>query len=502
MTAFDCQGEDVLLTCAEMGQADAATIKGGAPGIDLMEAAGRAVAEEALRRAEAGRVVVLAGPGNNGGDGFVAARYLRAQGCSVRVALLGARDSLTGDAAEAAGQWDGDVLDMTPACLDGADIVIDAIFGAGLTRPVTGRPAAVIEAANALSADVLRVAVDVPSGLSGDDGQAKGAVFRADCTVTFFRRKPGHLLVPGRFLCGETVVRDIGIHPDVLTEIAPRTFANTERVWQADWPRLDPAGHKYRRGHVLAVSGRPPMLGAARLVALAALRAGAGLVTLAVDDTGYAIQASALREVMVAPCNGVDDLAGLLGDSRRNIAVIGPGAGATERTRCEVEVILGAGCRTVLDADALTAFADAPARLFKAIGDAAGDVVLTPHGGEFARLFGDPGDDKLTATRHAARRAGAVVVHKGPDTVIAAPDGAALIEGDAPPTLATAGSGDVLAGLVAGMLAQGCPPLSAAAMAVHLHGQAARMFGRGLIAGDIIDTMPAAMQAVDARLGV
>jgi len=503
VAAYDCQGENVLLTCAEMGRADAATIEGGTPGGVLMEAAGRAVAEEVLKRRDgAARAVVLAGPGNNGGDGFVAARYLRDRGCRVAVALLGDRNALKGDAAKAAAQWDGDVLALTPDCLNGADIVIDAIFGAGLTRPVTGQPAVVIDAVNALDARVLRVGVDVPSGLSGDDGQPRGTALRADCTVTFFRRKPGHLLVPGRFLCGETIVRDIGIAPDVLAGIAPRSFANKPQVWEADWPRPDPAGHKYGRGHVLAVSGRPPMLGAARLMALAALRAGAGLVSMAVDEVGYAIQASALTEAMVTPCRDEAELEALLADSRRNVAVVGPGAGATARTRREVEAVLGSGCRTVLDADALTAFVDTPEHLFEAIAGAAGDVVLTPHGGEFARLFGGPGDDKLTATRDAARRAGAVVIHKGADTVIAAPDGTALIEADAPPTLATAGAGDVLAGMVAGLLAQGCSALSAAAIAVHLHGRAACRFGRGLIAGDILDSLPAAIQDMDARLGV
>lgn len=493
MNRLDPQSPLALLDCAGMARADAAAIDSGIAGETLMEAAGRAVAAEALARGAPRRAIVLAGPGNNGGDGFVAARHLAAAGVETRLALLGDRTALSGDAAIMAARWQGDVLALGPACLGDADLIVDAIFGAGLARDVSGPAAATIAAANAMPA--RRVAVDIPTGISGDDGQVRGIAFMADLSITFFRKKPGHVLVPGRFCCGDVVVHDIGIPPSVLDSIRPRAFENGPALWRGALPRPDPAGHKYGRGHVLAVSGRPPMLGAARLVAMAALRAGAGLVGMAVAREAWAIQATALTEVMVSPLDSEDDLLALLDDERRNTVVIGPGAGVDAATRRRVLAVLAAGRKTVLDADALTAFADDPEPLFEAL--AGREAVLTPHGGEFARLFGtEETGGKLAATRAAAARAGAVIVHKGPDTVIAAPDGTALVETGAPPSLATAGSGDVLAGIVAGLLAQGMPPLEAAACAVHLHADAARRHGPGLIAGDLVSGLPAALAAL------
>jgi len=504
MTAFDSSSVHALLTTEQMGRADAATIEAGTPGETLMENAGRAVAEAARAAGGDGRAVVLAGPGNNGGDGFVAARHLADAGCEVTVALLGARESLKGDAARMAARWPGEVAPLVPAVLANADLVVDALFGAGLSRPVEGGVAETVEAANATRA--LRVAVDVPTGIHGDDGQVKGTAFDAHLTVTFFRKKPGHLLAPGRFFCGNVAVYDIGIAPWVLESIAPESFENAPALWAADWPIIEPGAHKYARGHALVVSGRPPALGATRMTAMAALRAGAGLVTLAVAEEGYAIQAGALTEVMVAPLAGHGDLVELLADSRRSVVAIGPGAGVGRETRKAVLAGLEAGKRVVLDADALTAFAEKPDTLFGAIAAAvrSGGVapaVMTPHAGEFTRLFGPPDDpDKLAATRAAAVRSGAVVLHKGPDTVIAAPGGTAIIDASGPPHLATAGSGDVLTGIVAGCLSQAMPALPAAAAAARLHGAAARRHGRGMIAGDLIDSLPEALAELDAEL--
>ncbi len=493
MTAFDPQSPHVLLSCAEMAQADRLTIESGTPGEVLMEAAGRAVAEEALAHHGARQALVLAGPGNNGGDGWVAARHLAEAGVEVRVAALVSGDALHGDAAVMAKRYDGPVVPFAPDALEGADLVIDAVFGAGLSRPVEGAAAEMLRAASAHRA--FGVAVDIPSGIAGDDGQVHGEAFKADLTVTFFRRKPGHLLVPGRFYCGPVVVRDIGIPASVLATVAPRTFENAAPLWRDEWPALDPAGHKYSRGHALVIGGRPPTLGASRLVARAALRTGAGLATLATPRDAYAIQATALTEVMVAPFADDAGLEAILADPRRNAIAIGPGSGVDETTRRQVAAVLATKRAVVLDADALTAFAGEPDRLFGSID---GPLVMTPHGGEFARLFGAPGSgDKLAATRGAAARAGAVIVHKGPDTVIAAPDGLAVIEAAAPPHLATAGAGDVLTGILAGCLAQGMPVLSAAAAAVRLHGAAASRFGRGMIAGDLIEALPEVLREIE-----
>jgi len=502
MPSFSRTSRHALLTTEEMARADAATIEAGTPGESLMENAGRAVAEEAMaRRRSPGRAVVLAGPGNNGGDGFVAARYLAEAGWTVTVALLGSREKRKGDAATMAQRWPGPVTAMAPDALAGAELVIDAVFGAGLTRAVEGAAAETIAAANALEG-ALRVAVDIPSGVSGDDGQLKGTAFAADCTVTFFCKKPGHLLAPGRFSCGEVRVRDIGITSHALERIGPRDFENEPPVWAGDWPERDPMDHKYRRGHALVVSGRPPMLGASRLTAMAALRAGAGLVSLAVAEEGYAIQASALTEVMVAPFADAAGFSALLADPRRNVVAIGPGAGADAATRNRVLAVLEAGKDAVLDADALTAFEAAPETLFEAVAAAQGAVVMTPHSGEFARLFGDPGaPDKLTATRRAAARSSAVVLHKGPDSVIAAPESTALIDAQALPSLATAGSGDVLTGILAGLMAQGMAPVSAAGAGVWLHAAAARCGpARGLIAGDLVDALPRALDRLAGAL--
>ncbi len=483
-------GDCALLTPRQMGAADRLTIAGGIAGIVLMENAGRAVADAISRRWPPCPVAVLCGPGNNGGDGFVAARILARRGWTVRLALLGDRAALTGDAAAAAARWTGSIEVLGLEVLDGTSLVVDALFGAGLARPIAGVAAQVIEALNERHLPV--VAVDVPSGVDGVSGEVRGIAPRAALTVTFFRRKPGHVLLPGRLRCGETIVAQIGIEPAVLDAVGFDTVANQPGWWLGDFPWAEAAGHKYSRGHAL-VAGGAVMTGAARLAARAAARVGAGLVTVAAPESAFSIYAAALTGVIVSPVSGGEDFAALLADKRRNAALIGPGAGALPETRDKALKMLAAGKSTVLDADALTVFADKPADLFSAI---KGPCVLTPHEGEFARLFGSSDGgfaNKLDRARHAAKSSGAVVVLKGADTVIAAPDGRAAINENAPPTLATAGSGDVLAGIVLGLLAQGMPVFEAAAAAVWLHGAAARQFGAGLVAEDLIDMLPAVL---------
>ena len=474
--------QTALLDVNQMGEADRLTVVAGTPSNLLMENAGGSVAQAIIKRWSARPVTIMCGPGNNGGDGFVTARHLVEAGWSVRLALLGAREGLKGEAHHHAERWSGAVEPLTPAALEGAELVVDAIFGAGLSRALEG-PAEETLAAAAQKGTPI-VAIDVPSGVMGDTGEVLGAV-AVVLTVTFFRKKPGHLLLPGRLLCGEVIVADIGTPPSVLDAIMPKTFENDPALWLADLPRPNSSGNKYSRGHAL-ISGGYPMTGAARMAARAAARAGAGLTTIAVTEIALPIYAAALTSIMVRPIAAPADFDRLLEDRRISAFLIGPGAGVGEETRSRALAMLGSGRATLLDADAITSFQDDPEALDRAIVDA---CVVTPHEGEFKRVF-DASGDKLQRTRAAARRSGAIIVLKGADTVIAAPDGRAIINANAPPTLATAGSGDVLSGIVLGLLAQGMEPFLAAAAAVWLHGAAAVAFGPGLIAEDLPDLLP------------
>ncbi|MCU0984093.1 MAG: NAD(P)H-hydrate dehydratase [Acetobacteraceae bacterium] len=467
-----------------MAAADRAAIAGGVAGFTLMRAAGRAVAREVLRRFRPCPVAVLCGPGNNGGDGFVVAVYLAERGWPVRVALLGGREALSGDAAAAAALWKGPVLPLSPAALQGAGLVIDALFGAGLTRPVTGVAAETLAAARALPI----VAVDLPSGVSGLTGEVLGTAPQAVLTVTFFRLKPGHLLLPGRLLCGETVVADIGIPAAVLGAVSPRAFRNDPALWAGRLPPRAAGDSKYSRGH-LTILGGTVMTGAARLAAASARRVGAGLVSIAAGDAASAAVYRAAEPGVIVTEARLD---ALLADRRRNAWLVGPGLGQGERTDAALASIIGAGVAAVVDADAITACAGVPGRL-------RGAALLTPHAGEFARVFGTVGADKPAAARRAAAETGAVVLLKGADTVIASPDGEVIIDAGAPPDLATAGTGDVLAGAAAGLIAQGLPAFVAAAAAAWALGAAARRAGHGLIAEDLPPLMPAAFAALQCR---
>ena len=495
---------DELLTTAEMAEADRLAIAGGVPGITLMKNAGRAVADVACRAVECRRVVIVAGPGNNGGDGFVAARYLAERGYVVRVCFVGERTRLKGDAALAAEQWTGPVEEASPAKLAGCDLIIDALFGAGLDRDVDGLARTMIGAMNGEGVPII--AVDLPSGINGTSGAVMGAAVNATRTVTFFRRKTGHLLLPGRLHCGPVEVSDIGISDNVLGTIKPQTFANGPQLWSASFPQPGLQGHKYTRGHTVVVSGGPSSTGAARLAARGALRAGAGLVTIASPREALAINAAASLAVMVRPVDGAAELRSFLADKRRNAIVLGPGGGVGAAMQEQVLAALASQAAVVLDADALTSFADAPRKLASEIGKRPGqDVVLTPHEGEFSRIFNNISkktnfNSKLEKTRLAADLCGAVVVHKGADTVVAAPGGRAAIANNGPPSLATAGSGDVLAGIVAGLMAQGMHAFDAASAAVWLHGEAAAEFGAGLIAEDLPEMLPAVYQRLFADL--
>jgi hydroxyethylthiazole kinase-like uncharacterized protein yjeF len=483
-----------LLTPKEMGRADTLAIESGVAGAILMENAGRAVAEEVARRfPDAEGVAILCGPGNNGGDGFVAARHLTERGYSVRLGFDGDEARLPSDAAAMAKRYQGRREPLDDDLIAGADVVVDGLFGAGLARPVEGKLARLIESVNASNLPV--VAIDVPSGIDGTTGRVMGTAIRATATVTFFRLKPGHLLLPGRSLCGEVQLADIGIPASVLAAIAPKTFANEPALWLAKFPWPQPESHKYARGHAVVVSGPVHSTGAARLAARGALRVGAGLVTVASPRDALEVNAAQLTAVMVRECDDARGLANLLADRRKNAVLIGPGVGVGERTRELVLAALRCNAASVLDADALTSFAEDPRPLFSAIAARVAPVVLTPHDGEFSRLFPDLADaPKLERARMGAARAGAIVVLKGADTVVADAGGIASINAMTSPFLASAGTGDVLAGMVLGLLAQGMPAFDAASAAVWLHGAAAVAFGPGLIAEDLPETLPGVLR--------
>jgi hydroxyethylthiazole kinase-like uncharacterized protein yjeF len=475
-----------LLSVAQMNEADRLTTAAGTPGLLLMQKAGEAVAREITRRWTPRPVTVLCGPGNNGGDGFVVATALAQSGWPVRVALLGPKQALRGDAQHHAQRWTGAVEPLSPRAIDGAELVVDALFGSGLSRPLDPQVSSLL--ALATRRKVPLVAVDVPSGVMGDSGESQGAA-ASSCTVTFARKKPGHLLLPGRVLCGDLVVADIGIPPTVLESLSINTWENDPALWLEKLPRPQASVNKYSRGHALLYGGYP-LTGAARMAARAAARSGAGLTTIAVPEVAFAIYAAALTSIMVQPLAQADDLTRLLSDRRYTAFSIGPGAGVNATTRAGTLAMLGTGSPVLLDADAISAFAQGADALFQAI---RGACVMTPHDGEFLRIF-DAAGDKLTRARRAARRSGAVIVLKGADTVIAAPDGRAIINGNAPPTLATAGSGDVLGGIILGLLAQGMDAFAAAAAGVWMHGAAAAGFGPGLLAEDLPDLLPAVLR--------
>jgi hydroxyethylthiazole kinase-like uncharacterized protein yjeF len=514
-----------LLTPAEMGRADALTIAAGTQGYDLMLSAGKNVAlaaEDLLYSGEGRRVAVFCGPGNNGGDGFVAARLLSEQGFDVRLGALGDPHSLRGDAARAFNEWTGETLGVEAVDPRDGDLVIDALFGAGLSRPLDGLALQIVRKINASGTPVL--AVDVPSGLDGSNGAVGSECVQARETVTFFRLKPGHLLLPGRLACGSLRLTQIGIDDAVLAEIQPQTFLNAESLWRDYMPTPQVNGHKYGRGHLVVASGPMTRTGAARLAARAGLRVGAGLVTVASPFDALAVNAASLTAIMLRQADDAAQWRELLSDRRFSAVVIGPGFGVGETTREIVETLLAAaekgGARPlglVLDADALMSFASDWERLAKLVRTSGATAVLTPHEGEFNRLFKEKNDEaevwqevlagcssntlsvaseisafthKIDRARAAARAVGACVVYKGPDTVVAAPDGRACVARNAPPSLATAGSGDVLAGLIGGLLAQGMASFEASACAVWMHGEAANLFGPGLIAEDLPESLP------------
>ncbi len=492
-----------LITAAQMREAEQLAMQQGISGWQMMQAAGQAVAKEIIANYQMRPVWVLCGPGNNGGDGWVVAAHLMQHGWPVHVAATLEKDAYQGDAGKAAESYDGNVLPIADVEINEKCLVVDALFGTGLARPLEEEIAELVEKVNASAKHV--VAVDVPSGIHTDSGEVMGVAIRAERTVTFATAKLGHALMPGQAHTGELKVVDIGINAqvaDILQQdhrTVPSTFINEPGLWENAlvWPQSDQ--HKYSRGAVVVRGGPLESTGASRLSAVAALRSGAGAVTLACDSVSLPIYARHLTSVMTREVDGMDDWKSLVSEPKQKALVLGPGNGVGPATVETVLAALATGKPTVLDADALTSFEGDEFRLFSAIN---GEVVLTPHEGEFGRLFSGasvaPDAGKLQRTRQAAISSKAVVVLKGADTVIAAPDLRAVVNWHAPSELATAGSGDVLAGIIAGLLASGMPTFEAACAGVWLHAEAARELGVGLIAEDLPDQLPQALKRLKA----
>ncbi|MEZ6028995.1 MAG: NAD(P)H-hydrate dehydratase [Hyphomonadaceae bacterium] len=484
-----------ILTCEEVRAAEQRAVSAGISLWALMRKAGQACADVLHAEFPVGRVVVLAGPGNNGGDAFVAARRLRDLGRNVWVFDLPPKDVRTAEGQAALNELAGPRQPLEDMRIAPGDIVLDGLFGAGLSRPLEGEALWAVEQVNASGASV--VAIDVPSGVNGDVGTVQGAAVRADVTVTFCCKKPAHVLQPAASLCGDVIPAEIGfgqfadeIGGGMLRENGPALWSHALR-----WPQA--AAHKHSRGRLAVVSGGIANTGAARLAAQAGLRSGAGLVTLYCPPAALAVVASSVTAVMVSGFTDAESLE--TQTDRANAVVIGPAAGVTPQTRANVEALLRAGRPSVLDADALSVFADdAEALALLTVngemvrdneGQAKGAyVVLTPHVGEFERLrpgLLDKSPSRITAAVNTAAMTGCVVLLKGPDTVIAAPDGRAVVNTHATPFLATAGSGDVLAGLVGGLMAQGLSAFDAACAGAWVHGDAGLRAGPGMTSEDL-----------------
>ncbi|WP_374313418.1 NAD(P)H-hydrate dehydratase [Dongia sp.] len=485
-----------VVTAAEMRAAERAYFARGNDSYALMRKAGAAVADS-IHQAHAGvdgEILVLCGPGNNGGDGFVIADLLRRAGRPVSVTAMRAPESYTGDAGEAVKTWldGGSVLPFDPAALPKAAIIVDALFGIGLDRPLEGKVATLIDWVNRSGADIW--SVDIPSGISADDGRVLGTAIRAKHTVTFGWAKVGHLLLPGKIHCGRLEVAPIGLEGDLL---APNhaTWRNAPSAWLSLLPQPGPLDHKYSRGHALVI-GSSDMPGAGRLAALAARRIGAGMLSVAAPAATLPLYMADQPGIIARPAARADDLVEILMDRRVSAVLVGSGLVPNAAAREAVITGLAAGRPSVVDGGGLTAFADRPDDLFTL---GRGDIVLTPHDGEFARLFPDLGPElgKLARIRQAASRARSVIVLKGADSAIAAPNGQVLINDAASPYLATAGSGDVLAGLILGLLAQGMPAYQAAAAGVWFHAQAGLALGPGLIAEDLPGAIPGLLRDLD-----
>ena len=491
-----------LLTPEEMGNADhlAATLN-REDSFKLMERAGQAIADIVLNDyRQCRKIAVLCGPGNNGGDGYMAAHILKSHGFEPTIFALGTPRAGS-DAEKAAALWGAKHLafDNFSSPQD-FDVVIDALYGAGLDRPLEQSLQEKLKRLNESGIPVI--AVDLPSGVFGQNGAIKGEAVKASKTVTFFRLKPGHVCYPGRLQCGEIRLADIGIPEKVLETIKPTRFINFLSLWLKNWPKLDYDTHKYRRGHAVVFSGHQSSTGAARLAAHAAARSGAGLVTIVSPEDALLVHEMHLTSIMLKEMGSDTEILDFLENRKVRSVILGPAFGSLERALSIIEVVLLKSkiFTLVLDADALTAMAGKSEEIFALIKRSPVNVILTPHEGEFQRVFPSVAHmedlSRIEKAAKAATDSGSVIVYKGADTIIASPDGRLAVNVNGTPFLATAGSGDVLSGIIGGLSAQKMLPFEAACAGVFLHARCAEYFGYGMIAEDIVSAIPLVLSGI------
>ncbi|MBI0178272.1 NAD(P)H-hydrate dehydratase [Bartonella sp. W8099] len=491
-----------LLTPEEMGDADrfAATLN-REDSFKLMERAGQAIADIVLNDyRQCRKIAVLCGPGNNGGDGYMAAHILKSHGFEPTIFALGTPRAGS-DAEKAAALWGKKHLPFNEfSSPQDFDVVIDALYGAGLDRPLEQSLQEKLKRLNESGVPVI--AVDLPSGVFGENGIIKGEAVKAAKTVTFFRLKPGHVCYPGRLQCGEIRLADIGIPEKVLETIKPTRFINFPSLWLRNWPELDYDTHKYRRGHAVVFSGHQSSTGAARLAAHAAARSGAGLVTIVSPEDALLVNEMHLSSIMLKEMGSDTEILDFLENRKVRSVILGPAFGSLERALSIIEAVLLKSkiFTLVLDADALTAMAGKSEEIFALIKQSPVNVILTPHEGEFQRVFPSvPHMEDLSRIEKAAKAAtdsGSVVVYKGADTIIASPDGRLAVNVNGTPFLATAGAGDVLSGIIGGLSAQKMLPFEAACAGVFLHARCAEHFGYGMIAEDIVSAIPLVLSRI------
>jgi NAD(P)H-hydrate epimerase len=474
-----------LLTTDQVVALEASAVRAGTPIMDLMSNAGVAVAEVVIHHFERQPTLILCGPGNNGGDGFAVAKILKKNLWPITVATANLDHKMSAAAQAHRLAWKDEILPLDPSLLDEFSLVIDGLFGTGLARPLGSPYLEIIEAMNHLKIPV--VSIDMPSGINSNSGDVMGAAVNAAFTVTFGYHKLGHVLYPGRLHAGEVVVKDIGLG----RYANPSYFINHTKLWLPQFPLPTSADHKYTRGHAV-VFGGDEYTGATQLASRGARRVGAGLVTIACSEKTHAIYALSAPGTLTKILHSAKDQQQLIADKRKNAFLIGPGLEPNEPTKKLVQQVMAVKRSYVLDAGALRAFSNKPHDLFRLCHH---NAVLTPHEGEFSSIFQLQGS-KVERALAAAKESNAVVVLKGPDTVIANPDGRAYIQNNAPPWLATAGSGDVLSGMILGYLAQGVDPFHAAAMATWIHARSAEEFGFGLIAEDLLFQLPTVLKSL------